>query len=386
MAGTIRSAPRAAGRRLRLVSVAATGTLLALFLFTLVALPLGWTPSVVVSGSMSPQIRTGDVVLLEPLADRPIREGDVIQFRSPEYHNELVLHRVVGVAPDGRIHTRGDANPQEDLTALDRSGVTSIAKVRVPVIGLPQVVLGAAGSAIAALLLTVVGLSCAGYLVVMWRRTPGADEDPRPAPAVPDVGPRVAGRWAASKRVLAAATVGLLAGVALVGGSTRAAFNGDAVTIDPWTTSITVIDDGRTRTSPGVIRFGVDGKTPSDTPISKCARVSYSGPGAAGPLRLYGFGLTGAGFAGYLDVTVELLQPGRHRSCSGYTGTAIYRGTLAHLAANHRDSRTGLSTTWTPRQAAAAVFRLTYSRRPGAEVTVPGCGLVLVWTTSSPPS
>ena len=54
---------------------------------------LGWSPMVVVSGSMSPMIRVGDVVLTSPVEDA-IEPGTVVAYDNG---SGPVLHRVVDV-------------------------------------------------------------------------------------------------------------------------------------------------------------------------------------------------------------------------------------------------------------------------------------------------
>ena len=70
---------------------------------------LGFTAAVVVTGSMSPAIEPGDLVVCRRAAE--YGEGDVIMFRSGA---SLVTHRIVGDTPDG-FTTRGDANNVADI-------------------------------------------------------------------------------------------------------------------------------------------------------------------------------------------------------------------------------------------------------------------------------
>lgn len=62
--------------------------------------------------SMAPNLCSGDIVMVEPLADREIRLGDLIVFRGVA--GNLVLHRVLRRWRDKegrrRAQTRGDAN------------------------------------------------------------------------------------------------------------------------------------------------------------------------------------------------------------------------------------------------------------------------------------
>ncbi|MEL4318400.1 signal peptidase I [Leifsonia sp. YIM 134122] len=74
-------------------------------------------PLVVVSGSMSPGIRTGDLVVSIPKPIADVTEGDVITLSSPVTHR-LVTHRVIAVRQDGAdgyaVTLKGDANSSAD--------------------------------------------------------------------------------------------------------------------------------------------------------------------------------------------------------------------------------------------------------------------------------
>lgn len=64
--------------------------------------------------SMSPFIRHGDTVTVEPLRGRVLRVGDVVAFLRPDADTErLVIHRVVA-EEDGALVLRGDNCPEPD--------------------------------------------------------------------------------------------------------------------------------------------------------------------------------------------------------------------------------------------------------------------------------
>ena len=72
---------------------------------------LGFKPIIVASGSMSPSIEPGDLVIVVPGAPKL---GDVAVYRSG---HGLVVHRVVGYVDCGAekcLVTKGDANPVPD--------------------------------------------------------------------------------------------------------------------------------------------------------------------------------------------------------------------------------------------------------------------------------
>ena len=91
---------------------------------------LGFTAAVVVTGSMSPAIEPGDLVVCRRAAD--YGEDDVIMFRSGA---SLVTHRIVGDTPDG-FTTRGDANNVADIEPVQHGAIVGKVVFTVPRIGL----------------------------------------------------------------------------------------------------------------------------------------------------------------------------------------------------------------------------------------------------------
>ncbi|HEY8348101.1 MAG TPA: signal peptidase I [Symbiobacteriaceae bacterium] len=93
----------------------------------------------VISGSMEPALRMGDVILVRPLVpEDDIREGDVITFRARE-GTALITHRVVGIVtaggqPVGYV-TKGDANAAPDALPVAREQVVGRCIFRIPLLG-----------------------------------------------------------------------------------------------------------------------------------------------------------------------------------------------------------------------------------------------------------
>jgi hypothetical protein len=80
--------------------------------------------------------------------------------------------------------------------------------------------------------------------------------------------------------------------------------------------------------------------------VVKCIAVTYSGSVTSGVnVRLYGTA-TGT-LAPYLDLTVEQGTGGGFSSCTGFSGTQIYSGTVGAFAATHTNFGTAL-TGWSP--------------------------------------
>jgi signal peptidase I len=74
--------------------------------------------------SMNPTLREPDLLWVEPYGNRPVRNGDVVCFKSPEQDNNIV-HRVASVVrreadggPKDEIRTQGDNNECPDTLVL----------------------------------------------------------------------------------------------------------------------------------------------------------------------------------------------------------------------------------------------------------------------------
>ncbi len=138
---------RATRRRLRSVatgvSVLGTGlwslaaTVAVIVIVTIVAVvPLGWRPLTVLSGSMTPTLRTGDVIISAPLRPDQARIGDVVTFSDPSRDNALVTHRIIKLrlsAGKAYVVTRGDAN-----TGVEKWAVASDGKIGRVVMHFPK--------------------------------------------------------------------------------------------------------------------------------------------------------------------------------------------------------------------------------------------------------
>jgi len=75
---------------------------------------LGFTPSVIASGSMAPTLNPGDVAIIISVPPRTIRIGDVIQYYTADM---MIIHRVIDTYRAGGTRwfiTKGDANTEPD--------------------------------------------------------------------------------------------------------------------------------------------------------------------------------------------------------------------------------------------------------------------------------
>ena len=90
----------------------------------------GWSWAVVISGSMEPEIRVDDLVVVHKEDSYAV--GDVITFQSG---SSVVTHRIAAQTPKGYI-TRGDANNTDDLSPVPQSSVIGKVAYVVPGVGL----------------------------------------------------------------------------------------------------------------------------------------------------------------------------------------------------------------------------------------------------------
>lgn len=133
---------------------------------------MGWMPTVIISGSMAPAIRPGDVVLIDPgSTDRAA--GAVLAFSKEA--GSTVLHRVARTPRPGIYVTKGDANADVDSTPVPEAAVLGQGRLLVPFIGYPKVWVQDKGAPVVAAfgLLLVVGRKQRTMLVVAGGLTAG---------------------------------------------------------------------------------------------------------------------------------------------------------------------------------------------------------------------
>ena len=95
----------------------------------------------IASGSMEPNIRKGDVVIVEKIGNKFDRldEGMVIAFK---YNNVIVVHRLIDIVHDNNeyyFYTKGDNNAKPDGYVVEENMVIGIVNIKIPFVGLPTV-------------------------------------------------------------------------------------------------------------------------------------------------------------------------------------------------------------------------------------------------------
>lgn len=92
----------------------------------------------VLSGSMTPVIRTGDLIIDNPVTaaqTRHLHSGQIISFRAAPGSPEFITHRIVAVrVQDGAVSyiTKGDANNTADATPRPASDVIGLYRFAIP--------------------------------------------------------------------------------------------------------------------------------------------------------------------------------------------------------------------------------------------------------------
>jgi signal peptidase I len=132
------ASPSPLRRAARTLSLAAVAFAVSIGASVTLPVALGQHAFTVLSGSMEPALRTGDVVVVTRIAPTEARIGDVVSFRSPDVPGRTITHRVVDVTASGTaLHfvTRGDANSADESWSIDRTGTIGRVEYRIPKLG-----------------------------------------------------------------------------------------------------------------------------------------------------------------------------------------------------------------------------------------------------------
>jgi signal peptidase len=126
---------------LRLLAVGYLSAVASLLFWAHAPSLLGWTPRVVLSGSMLPAISPGDVAVVAPATPGPatLPVGHVVLVTDPSRSSGFYLHRLVRYDAGGSLVTRGDANAVDDWPAVPPSKVSGQLRLVVPAVGLPMI-------------------------------------------------------------------------------------------------------------------------------------------------------------------------------------------------------------------------------------------------------
>ncbi len=95
----------------------------------------GYLPMIVLTDSMYPEIKSGDLIICHTIDAESVREADVIAFFDPAGNgSSVVTHRVMEIVnKDGKLFfkTKGDNNNIEDKTLVPAENLVGIYQTRI---------------------------------------------------------------------------------------------------------------------------------------------------------------------------------------------------------------------------------------------------------------
>lgn len=96
---------------------------------------LGFTPTIIGSGSMQPTLNVGDITIITSAPVNTIQKGDIIQYMTPE---AMITHRVIDTYTSGGTRwfiTKGDANNAPDPDPVNEQQVMGKVMFTIPQLG-----------------------------------------------------------------------------------------------------------------------------------------------------------------------------------------------------------------------------------------------------------
>ncbi|MEQ1736032.1 MAG: LamG-like jellyroll fold domain-containing protein, partial [Rhodoglobus sp.] len=108
---------------------------LALAVWATLPAVLGWSTTVVMSGSMAPAIMAGDAAVVRPIAVSDLEVGQIVLVPDPDHEGRLRLHRIEDMS-GGELVLRGDANTAADSSLVAAKDVLGVLVLRVPAVGM----------------------------------------------------------------------------------------------------------------------------------------------------------------------------------------------------------------------------------------------------------
>ena len=139
-----------------------------------VPLALGMHTYIVRSGSMSPAIDTGDLVISKQISPTDAGIGDIVMFKDPGDGERLTSHRVRAVhRRGGRSYfvTRGDANNGFERWNVANDGTIGEIVYRIPKAGYAVAGIGSWPGRIGLVVIPALALLAFG-LIRIWRSGP----------------------------------------------------------------------------------------------------------------------------------------------------------------------------------------------------------------------
>ena len=96
----------------------------------------------IASGSMSPNIEKGDIVVIEKLEENDFNNLKVKDIIAFEHRGVVVVHRIIDIKKIKDVlyfYTKGDANDSPDSYSISKEEIVGRVDLRIPFVGLPTV-------------------------------------------------------------------------------------------------------------------------------------------------------------------------------------------------------------------------------------------------------
>ena len=174
---------------LSLTAKAVSGLLLAvvvgaLAVLTVVPRAVGGAALTVLTGSMTPTIAVGSVVVVRPVDPGTLRAGDVVTYQRTPGRADYVTHRIVAVhagTTPVTLTTKGDANRAEDTEPVPVTAVRGRVMFWVPHLGTAKSAISTGSAGLLLLVVALVAYAVAQVASVLRdRRRAGAAQAPPP--------------------------------------------------------------------------------------------------------------------------------------------------------------------------------------------------------------
>lgn len=143
-----------------LLSLLLTVIVGALVVLTVVPRAVDGAALTVLTGSMTPQIPVGSVVIVQPVDPGTLRVGDVVTFQKSPGKDDYVTHRIQSIdstTSPVSLTTKGDANRGADLDPVPVTSVRGKVLFHVPFLGSVRNAISIGGSGLQLMVLGLVG-------------------------------------------------------------------------------------------------------------------------------------------------------------------------------------------------------------------------------------
>jgi signal peptidase len=149
----------------------------ALAVLTVVPRAVGGAALTVLTGSMTPEIPVGSVVVVQPVDPGTLQVGDVVTYQKTPGADDYVTHRITDVHDDTEpvtLTTKGDANRGADVDPVPVTAVRGKVILTVPHLGTVRNALDVRGTGSLLLVLGLLGYAGLQLVAAVRERHRGA--------------------------------------------------------------------------------------------------------------------------------------------------------------------------------------------------------------------